>query len=321
MIPDLFQYEIIPFIDISLYKKLLLVNKEFYHYCLNGTSNVIVKINPFSRIGGVIEYTNITNQNLTKLGKINGFIKLDLIHAKVSAANDCLKYIPNLKILHLGHKSHITGDGFKYAANLKSLHLDYTYNLRNNEFRHMPNIQLLYIDDDSSITDNDIKNLPNLKMLLISNNEVIMGKCLEFLPKLELLGLFQHSMIRDHDLKHVSNLKVLWLDNENITDEGLKNLHNLEVLYIDHASITHKGIANLPNLKILHLDLCPDVIEENDIDVQGYINSYKFKGKIIFEQIKFWDEIEILEKEYICKNKEFIQVYRSLKNKLYSEYL
>jgi hypothetical protein len=43
---ELIRFEILPYIDKTLYGKLVLVNKDFYYYCLNGTTNIIVKIKP-----------------------------------------------------------------------------------------------------------------------------------------------------------------------------------------------------------------------------------------------------------------------------------
>jgi hypothetical protein len=43
---ELIQFEVLPYIDKTLYGKLVLVNKDFYYCCFNGTINFIVKVKP-----------------------------------------------------------------------------------------------------------------------------------------------------------------------------------------------------------------------------------------------------------------------------------
>jgi hypothetical protein len=43
---ELIQFEILPYIDKTLYGKLVMVNKDFYYCCFNGTINFIVKVKP-----------------------------------------------------------------------------------------------------------------------------------------------------------------------------------------------------------------------------------------------------------------------------------
>jgi hypothetical protein len=94
---ELIQFEVLPYIDKTLYGKLVMVNTDFYYCCFNGAINFIVKVKPELK-------------ELLKWGKTKIMLELDLSHNETITDND-LKNVPGLKILHLYHNSKITDNG------------------------------------------------------------------------------------------------------------------------------------------------------------------------------------------------------------------
>jgi hypothetical protein len=94
---ELIQFEILPYIDKTLYGKLVMVNKDFYYCCFNGTINFTVKVKPELK-------------ELQKWGKTKIMLELNLTHNETITAND-LKNVPSLKILYLSYNETITDNG------------------------------------------------------------------------------------------------------------------------------------------------------------------------------------------------------------------
>jgi hypothetical protein len=94
---ELIQFEILPYIDKTLYGKLVLVNTYFYYCCFNGAINFIVKVKPELK-------------EFQKWGKTKIMLELYLSYNETITDND-LKNVPGLKILTLYDNETITDNG------------------------------------------------------------------------------------------------------------------------------------------------------------------------------------------------------------------
>jgi hypothetical protein len=214
-IPDeLIQFEILPYIDKTLYGQLLQVDKNINNLIKTGATSIIIKI------------TALTDQDLIKWKKNNILLELDH-HKNSQITEQGLLNVSGLKMLALHKNSQITG------------------------LLNVPGLKILSLYHNSKITDQDLLNVSGLKMLVLWNYSKITDQGLLNVPGLQILHLFDNSKITDQGLLNVPGLQILILNqNSKITDQfkakfkekggkilssfsyWVKQLHKIERKYI-----------------------------------------------------------------------------------------
>ena len=103
---DIVQYNILPYINDSTYSNLLLVNKDFYNYCLNGITNFIHELDP----------NKLWDKNMCNKYKN---IKLSLnLHNNNKITDEEIKHLKNIYSLNLWNNNKITDEGIRNLTNL-----------------------------------------------------------------------------------------------------------------------------------------------------------------------------------------------------------
>jgi hypothetical protein len=179
LLPELFKFEILPYIDITLYGQMLQVNKQFYYNCLNGDTNIVVK--------HIFSYNKGYKNTLLVYGKANVQIDL-LLHGsfdydhiiplfsdikilrlftgKIKLMNTIYK-LQNIKALAI-YNNMMTNNCISKFTQLKMLYIHGCENITNEGISKLNNLEILYLRD-TNITPNYLGNLPNLKIVYISS--------------------------------------------------------------------------------------------------------------------------------------------------------
>jgi hypothetical protein len=104
-------------------------------------------------------------------------------------------------------------------------------------------------------------------------------------------------------LKNVPGLKILNLrNNSKITDNGLYHLigdRQLNEKPAKSAKQSRAGLKSVPGLKILYL--------YNNLKITDQFQTkFKEKGGKIINSHNYWNELEKIERKYICNESDFI---------------
>ncbi len=190
--------------------------------------------------------SDIQNQSLYYVGKLNDLKKLDL--TKSRSINDSgLAYLKNMQLTSLGlSNTSVSDSGLSTIGTLKSL----------------MNLDL----SNTKITANGLGQLStcrNLQTLDLHQNKLGNSNLdgLKELNNLDMLVLGETG-IGDLAVKSLANmrmLRTLYLNDSSITNAGLSNLSNLENLQkldLSGTKIDKQGLrflAKLPNLREIHL--------------------------------------------------------------------
>lgn len=176
--------------------------------------------------------SDIQNQSLYYVGKLNDLKKLDL--TKSRSINDSgLAYLKNMQLTSLGlSNTSVSDSGLSAIGTLKSL----------------MNLDL----SNTKITANGLGQLSTCR-------------------NLQTLDLHQNKLGNSNldGLKELNNLDMLVLGETGIGDLAVKSLANmrmLRTLYLNDSSITNAGLSNLSNLENLQkLDLSGTKIDKQGI--------------------------------------------------------
>lgn len=169
-----------------------------------------------------------------------------------NVTDECLKYLNNLKILHISTNK-ITNRGLSYLQNLEYLFM-WSHIVTITKVGLMALKKLKFITVSLYVGNDDIKDIELECIVLSSGNRITIDG---INPKVTYLSVRnENSTICDDDLKKL-NLKYLDLCYNNvISDTGLANCKNLCYLSLfANVTITDNGIAHIPNLQYLDLSL------------------------------------------------------------------
>ncbi len=206
--------------------------------------------------------SDIQNQSLYYVGKLNDLKKLDLTKSK-SINDSGLAYLKNMQLTSLGLSSTSVSDsGLGAIGTLKSL----------------MNLDL----SNTKITAHGLAQLSTCR-------------------NLQTLDLHQNKLGNSNldGLKELNNIDMLVLGETGIGDLAMKSLTNmrmLRTLYLNDSSVTNSGLSNLSNLENLQkLDLSGTKIDKQGLRFLAklpnlrelYLKDVKLGNEAISELLKF----------------------------------